>query len=96
AILNRDANFGRAYISGAFMGATFGFVWSLFKPPMLLGGARIWPKTEVSKFEHDEIIVNSKLENEKLILKDLKNRILTFNNVRSSLKLNNYKLESII
>ena len=45
AILNRDANVGKAYISGAFVGATFGFVWSLFKPPMFLGGARIWGKS---------------------------------------------------
>lgn len=44
AILNRDANFGRAYISGAFIGASFGLVWSLFKPPMILGGVRIWGK----------------------------------------------------
>lgn len=44
AILNRDANFGRAYISGIFLGAIFGLVWSLFKPPMILGGVRIWGK----------------------------------------------------
>ena len=44
AVFSRDANFGRAYISGAFLGAGFGLVWSLFKPPMILGGARIWGK----------------------------------------------------
>ncbi|MDJ0553890.1 MAG: hypothetical protein QNJ68_05540 [Microcoleaceae cyanobacterium MO_207.B10] len=44
AVLNRDANFGRAYISGIFLGAIFGLVWSLFKPPMILGGTRIWGK----------------------------------------------------
>lgn len=42
AILNRDASFGRVYILGAFLGGSFGLVWSLFKPPMLLGGVRIW------------------------------------------------------
>ena len=45
AILNRDANFGRAYLSGAFLGGSFGFVWSLFRPPMFLGGMRIWGKS---------------------------------------------------
>ncbi|WP_094671817.1 hypothetical protein [Hydrocoleum sp. CS-953] len=45
AILNRDANFARAYLSGAFLGGSFGFVWSLFKPPMFLGGMRIWGKS---------------------------------------------------
>ena len=45
AILNRDANFGKAYILGAFLGGIFGFVWSLFKPPMFLGGVRIWGKS---------------------------------------------------
>ncbi|MCL2934550.1 MAG: hypothetical protein MGG11_20575 [Trichodesmium sp. MAG_R03] len=45
AILNRDANFGKAYILGAFLGGSFGFVWSLFKPPMFLGGVRIWGKS---------------------------------------------------
>ncbi len=45
AVLNRDANFGRAYVSGAFLGASFGLVWSLFKPPMFLGGVRIWGKS---------------------------------------------------
>ncbi|MDT9338365.1 hypothetical protein VV11_002385 [Trichodesmium erythraeum 21-75] len=44
AILNRDANFGNTYILGAFLGGSFGFVWSLFKPPMFLGGVRIWGK----------------------------------------------------
>lgn len=45
AILNRDANFGKAYILGAFLGGSFGLVWSLFKPPMFLGGVRIWGKS---------------------------------------------------
>lgn len=45
AILNRDANFGKAYILGAFLGGIFGFIWSLFKPPMFLGGVRIWGKS---------------------------------------------------
>ncbi|MDJ0519243.1 MAG: hypothetical protein QNJ74_24300 [Trichodesmium sp. MO_231.B1] len=45
AILNRDANFARAYLSGAFLGGSFGFFWSLFKPPMFLGGMRIWGKS---------------------------------------------------
>jgi len=45
AILNRDANFGRAYLLGAFLGGSFGFVWSLFRPPMFLGGMRIWGKS---------------------------------------------------
>ncbi|NES02325.1 MAG: hypothetical protein F6K22_05425 [Okeania sp. SIO2F4] len=45
AILNRDANFGKVYILGAFLGGSFGFIWSLFKPPMFLGGMRIWGKS---------------------------------------------------
>lgn len=45
AILNRDANFGKAYILGAFLGGFFGFIWSLFKPPIFLGGVRIWGKS---------------------------------------------------
>ncbi|NEQ34886.1 MAG: hypothetical protein F6K40_00595 [Okeania sp. SIO3I5] len=45
AILNRDANYGKAYLLGAFLGGSFGFVWSLFKPPMFLGGTRIWGKS---------------------------------------------------
>ena len=44
AALNRNSSFGRAYILGAFMGAIFGLVWNLFKPPMILGGTRIWGK----------------------------------------------------
>ncbi len=46
AILNRDANFARAYISGVLLGASFGWFWNLFKPPMFLGGVRIWGKSE--------------------------------------------------
>ncbi|MGD1809375.1 hypothetical protein ACP6PL_28615 [Dapis sp. BLCC M126] len=45
AILNRDPNFGKIYILGAFLGASFGFVWSLFRPPIFLGGVRIWGKS---------------------------------------------------
>lgn len=43
-ILNWDVNFGNIYILGVFLGGSFGFVWSLFKFFMFLGGVRIWGK----------------------------------------------------